>query len=122
MNPNKMEERLIEFSVLVTKIVMKMPNTTAGKYFARQMLKSGTTPALRYRESQNVESRQMHIQKMNLVSQNLREVLICLTILKKSGCHNSESLLNDVLIECNELNTILVCSIHTSKKRSTSTL
>lgn len=122
MNRNLMEERLIDFSVLITKIVVEMPNTIAGKHFAGHILKSGTSPALRFGESQSAESRQDVIQKMTIILQDLREAQTCLTIIKKSECHNSKELLNDALTECDELITIFVCSIHTSKRRCKATL
>jgi len=47
-----LEERLIDYSVLITGIVETMPNTRAGNHFAGQLIRSGTSPALNYAEAQ----------------------------------------------------------------------
>jgi len=39
-----MEERLLEFSVRIIKIVEQLPNTRVGNHVAGQLLRSGTSP------------------------------------------------------------------------------
>ena len=43
-----LQERLIDFAVLVIRIVDQMPNTQAGRLLSDQLLRSGTSPALHY--------------------------------------------------------------------------
>jgi hypothetical protein len=39
-----LEERLLEYSVRIIKIVEQLPNTRAGNHVAGQLLRSGTSP------------------------------------------------------------------------------
>lgn len=57
MNKHELEERLINFSVLIIEIVETMPDTRAASHLAGQLLRSGTSPALNYGEAQSGESR-----------------------------------------------------------------
>ena len=43
MNKFELEERLIDFAVLIIEIVNKLPNTKAGNHLAGQLVRSGTS-------------------------------------------------------------------------------
>ena len=62
-----LEERLIEFSVLIIDIVKEMPNSKAGNHLSGQIVRSGTSVALNYGEAQSGESRKDFIHKMKIV-------------------------------------------------------
>ncbi len=51
MNKRDLEERLINFAVLIVEIAETMPDTKASKHLAGQLLRSGTSPALNYGEA-----------------------------------------------------------------------
>ncbi len=57
MNKFDLEERLINFSVLVIEITKEMPNNYAANHLAKQLLRSGTSVSLNYGEAQSGESR-----------------------------------------------------------------
>lgn len=46
MNKTDLEERLVDFAVLIIEIVNELPNTKAGNHLAGQLVRSGTSPAL----------------------------------------------------------------------------
>ena len=48
MNKFDLEERLINFAVLIIEIVESMPHSRAANHLADQLLPSGTSPALNY--------------------------------------------------------------------------
>jgi four helix bundle protein len=48
MNKFDLEERLINFSVLIIEITNEMPNSKAGNHLSGQLIRSGTSPALNY--------------------------------------------------------------------------
>ncbi len=50
------EERLLEYSVRIIKIVEQLPNTRAGNHVAGQLLRSGTSPYPNHGEAQAAES------------------------------------------------------------------
>lgn len=57
MNKFDLEERLIDFSVLIIGITKEMPNSYAGNHLSKQLLRSGTSVSLNYGEAQSGESR-----------------------------------------------------------------
>ena len=57
MNKFDLEERLIDFSVLIIEIINEMPNTKAGNHLSGQLVRSGTSVSLNYGEAQSGESR-----------------------------------------------------------------
>lgn len=96
-----LEDRLVDFAVMVIEIAEALPNTRAGNHLAGQLIRCGTSPALNYGEAQSAESRKDFIHKMKVVLKELRETYICLKII--------------IFSECNELISIFVSSISTAQ-------
>ena len=59
-----LEERLIDFAVLIIEISESLHNTPAGRHISGQLVRSGTSPALHYGEAQSAESRSDFIHKL----------------------------------------------------------
>jgi four helix bundle protein len=113
-----LEERLIEFAVIIADITEALPNTRMGNYIAGQLVRSGCSPALNYGEAQGAESRNDFIHKMKIILKELRESMISLKIMEKRAMHNSEKI-KSAKDECNQLIAIFVKSIETAKKNNT---
>ena len=113
-----LEERLIDFSVLVIEISKKMPKIKASSHLSGQLLRSGTSAALNYGEAQSGESRKDFIHKMSIVLKELRETLVCLKIIERSQFINDSTNLIQAKKECNELVSIFVKSLQTVKRNS----
>ena len=79
-----LEERLIDFAIIVSDIVDNLPITRLGNYLSGQMVRSGCSPALNYGEAQSAESRNDFIHKMKVILKELRESLIAIKMLKMS--------------------------------------
>ena len=60
-----LEERLIQFALLIIDIVEMLPNTRAGNHIAGQLICSGTSPAFNYTRS--------HALRGNATSDALRQ-------------------------------------------------
>ncbi|MEJ5261971.1 MAG: four helix bundle protein [Ignavibacterium sp.] len=120
-NANKkydLEDRLIEFAVLVIKIAENLKNTRAGNHIAGQIVRSGTSPSLNYGEAQSAESLSDYIHKFKILLKELRETRVALKIIKRVPLINDTELIDKGLIECNELISIFVKSIDTAKKNT----
>ncbi len=115
MNKFDLEERLVNFSVLIIEIVESMPNTRAGNHLSGQLIRSGTSPALNYGEAQSAESRKDFIHKMKISLKELRETFVCLKIIYKSKLFKIEEKMNAIMKENNELISIFVKSITTAQ-------
>lgn len=116
MNKRELEDRLINFAVLIIKIVEDMIDSKSANHLGGQLLRSGISPALNYGEAQSGESRRDFIHKMKIVLKELRESYICLQIISRTKLYNSEEKIKQALNECNELISIFVKSIETALK------
>ena len=116
MNKSELEERLINFAVLIVDIVNEMPNTKAGNHLSGQLIRSGTSPALNYGEAQGGESIKDFIHKIKIVLKELRESFICLKIIFKTNLYIHEDKIRKALKENNELISIFVKSSETAQK------
>jgi four helix bundle protein len=83
-----LEERLIDFAVIITDIVEALPNTRLGNYIVGQLIRSGCSPALNYGEAQSAESRNDFIHKMKIILKELRESMISIKIIERKGIYN----------------------------------
>jgi len=116
MDKFDLEERLINFAVLIIEIVNELPNTKAGNHLAGQLVRSGNSPALNYGEAQSGESRKDFVHKIKVVLKELRETFVCLKIIYRAKLYKSESKIKGALEENNELISIFVKSVETAKK------
>ena len=56
LTPAKLEERLIEFASRIIGLTESLPRSQAAQHIGKQLLRSGTSPALNYGEAQSAES------------------------------------------------------------------
>ncbi len=71
-----LQDRLIDFSVDLIKVLDHIPNTIVGKHLKGQLTRSGTSPALNYAEACDAESRKDFIHKKKLYSKNYEKLLL----------------------------------------------
>ncbi|MEA1886003.1 MAG: four helix bundle protein [Bacteroidota bacterium] len=116
MRKYDLEERLIEYAVLIINVVKLLPKSIEGSILGNQLIKSGTSPALNYGEAQSAESRKDFIHKSSVILKELRESHVCLRIVNKSYLIPDIKILENVISETNELISIFVTSVNTAKK------
>ena len=116
MNKKDLEERLINFAVLIIEIANELPNTKPGNHLSGQLVRSGTSSALNYGEAQSGESRKDFIHKIKIVLKELRETLICLKIIDRAKLLTEAEKLQNALKENDELVSIFVKSVETAQK------
>ena len=113
-NTFDLQDRLIHFSLMVMKIVDRLPKTYTGQHFARQLIRSGTSPSFQYGEAQAAESRKDFIHKLKIGQKELKETFICLTLIKKHPLLE-DTLLDKAISECDQLIAIFFKSISTAQ-------
>ena len=91
MNKFDLEERLINFSVLIIEITKEMPNNYAANHLVKQLLRAVTSVSLNYGEAQIGESGKDFVYKMKTVLKELRETFICLKIIERTTLNKSVS-------------------------------
>ena len=106
---HNLEERLIDFSVMV----MGYQTIRLELIIGGQLLRSGTSPALQYGEALGAESKRDFIHKLGVLLKELRESLNCMKILSRI---NYIGVNDPTLKECDELISIFVKSIETAKR------
>lgn len=118
-----LEERLINYSVLILDIVDDMPDNRGANHLSSQLVRSGTAPTLMYGEAQSSESRKDFIHKMRLPLKELRETLNCLRIIdRKKYLMKTTEKLAKAITESSELISIFAKSIATAIRNSKSSV
>ena len=110
-----LEDRLVNFSVLVLNLAGSLPDTRTCNHLAKQVIRSCTCPALTYGEAQSAESPKDFIHKMKIALKELRETFINLKIIQKKKCLKDQALIQQAMKENNELISIFVKSISTAQ-------
>jgi four helix bundle protein len=118
MEPRKfdLEDRLIEFAIMVSDIFELLPNTKLTNHLGNQGVRSCTAPALIYGEVQSAESQRDFIHKTQILLKELRETKVCMKIIFRKKFLNNEYVL-PVLKENEELIAIFAKSIKTAKSK-----
>ena len=111
---NEQEKRLIDFGVRVIKVADALPETSAGKHIARQVLRSGTSPAPNYAEARGAESNADFVHKLKIALKELNETSVWLRMVCRAGLMN-EARLEELIDENQQLCRILNASIKTAR-------
>jgi len=111
-----LEDRLIQFSLLIIEIVEILPTNKVGNHIAGQLIRSGTSPAFNYGEAQVAESRNDFIHKMKICLKELKETQIALQIIRIKPLVAELEKVDKTITECKELISIFVKSIETARK------
>ena len=86
---------------MILDLVDQLPKGYAANHLGAQLIRSGTSPALNYGESQAAESTKDFIHKMKLCLKELRESQVCLKIIKRKSFID-QKFIAPVLKECGE--------------------
>ena len=116
MRKNDLEERLINFAVSVIAVAEKMKKTYAGIHLSGHMIRSSTSAALNYGESESAESAKDFVHKLKVVLKELRETFVNLKIVDRTNLYPAQDDLKALLSENNELISIFVTSVNTASK------
>ena len=119
MNERKydLEERLLEYSVNIIKLVEELLNTRAGNHVAGQLLRSGTSPYPNHGEAQAAESKKDFIHQMRICLKELRQSHRWLKLIQRVPLVKPTKRPDDLLQETDELVRIFVSSIRTAEKK-----
>lgn len=115
MKKYNLEERLIDFAVLILKVAEALPRNYVGKHLGSQITQSGTSPALNYGEAQGAESPTDFLHKIKICLKELRETQINLKIIKRKPILQGE-LMTAALNENGQLVAIFTKSVQTAKE------
>jgi four helix bundle protein len=112
-----LEDRLLEFSARIIRLVDALPNTRASNHVAGQLLRCGTSPYGNHGEVEAAESRKDFVHKLRVCLKELKETRRWLRLLQKADLV-SQSKMVAILSETEELIKIFFTSIRTAEKNS----
>ncbi len=113
-----LEERLLEYSVRIVKLVEQLPKTRTGNHIAGQLLRSGTSPYPNHGEAQAAESSKDFVHKLRISLKELRESKRWLKLILKVPLIDKSNLVDDILEETEQLIKIFVTSVKTADKKN----
>ena len=116
MTKEELKERLTSFSIRIVKMVDAMPNTIASVAIAKQIIRSGTSPAANYRAACLAKSDKDFVNKLKMVEEELDETSHWIDVLVRSGIMSANRM-DKLSIESKELLNIISKSIITTKAR-----
>lgn len=113
-----LEERLLDYSVRIIRLVEALPDTRAANHVAGQLLRAGTSPLPNHGEAQAGESRADFIHKMTICLKELRESWWWLKLVQRVPLIKPPAKIDPLVQETDELIRIFARSIQTAKERS----
>ena len=116
MDSKELKYRFKKFSLRIIKMVDNMPNTIAGNAIAKQIIRSGTSPAANYRAACLGKSDKDFINKLKMVEEELDETIHWIEIIMDANMIEPDKMyaLRD---EATELYKIIVSSILTLRNK-----
>ncbi|MBO4690879.1 MAG: four helix bundle protein [Paludibacteraceae bacterium] len=115
MTTEELKERFRKFSIKIIKLVNSMPNNIAGNAIAKQIVRSGTSPAANYRAACLAKSNKDFLNKLKMVEEEIDETSHWLSIIMDSELL-PQSKVQDLYDESVELRRIIVRSITTIRQ------
>ena len=116
MTKDELKERFRQFSLRIINLVNSMPNTIAGNAIAKQVIRSGTSPAANYRAACLAKSDKDFLNKLKIVEEEIDETQHWLSLIMDAGMINKDRIIS-LYEESIELNRIIVKSIISTKTR-----
>jgi four helix bundle protein len=117
MNAQEMKRRTKAFSLAIIELISEFPNSLVGKKIADQLIRSGTSVGANYRAVCRAKSKADLVNKLSIVLEEADESLYWLEIVAESDLAPSTRI-DPLMNEINEIISIIVASIKTSKNKS----
>ena len=115
MTTEELKERFRKFSIKIIKMVNTMPNNIAGNAIAKQIVRSGTSPAANYRAACLAKSNKDFLNKLKMVEEEIDETAHWLSVIIDAELLPRTQVV-DLYDESVELRRIVARSIMTIKQ------
>ena len=117
MDAAEFKQRTREFANRVINLAENLLRTRAADVIAHQIIKSGTSVAANYRAACRARSPADFRSKMGIVEEEADETVFWLELISDRG-HVKPARLAPILKEANEIVSMVVASIRTSRRKS----
>lgn len=115
MTQEEMKVRTKKFALRVIRLVESLPDTKTANVIGNQLLRSGTSVGANYRAACRAKSTADFISKLSIVEEENDESIYWMELLIESETVK-ENLLRNLMKEADEILSIVVSSIKTSKE------
>jgi len=112
-----LEDRLLDFSARIIRLVDSLANTRAANHVAGRLLRCGTSPYGNHGEVEAAESRRDFVHKLRVCLKELTESRRWLRLLQKAALVPERKMLA-ILGETEELIKIFFASVRTAEKKA----
>jgi len=117
MNPDEFKDRTKAFALRVIRLVNSLPRSRAANVIGGQLLRCGTSVGANYRAACRARSAADFVAKMGIVEEESDEAAYWMELLIEIGIMNRNRI-SGLLNEANEILSMVVVSIKTSRKKS----
>lgn len=115
MDEVKMKKRAKEFAKRIIKLCRALPDNREGRLIGNQIFRSGTSVGANYRSACRAKSTRDFIAKLSIVEEEADETLFWLELISEMEILDG-NLLEPLMKENNEIISIIVSSIKTTRK------
>ena len=119
MTEDELKDRFKQFSLRIINLVDNLPQAVSTSAIARQIIRSGTSPAANYRAACIAKSDKDFINKLKMVEEELDETLYWIELLIESK-KIDKARLDSLYQENKELLSIVIKSITTMRRNNES--
>lgn len=112
-----LEDRMLEFTARLIKMMDALPTSRAGNHIAGQLLRCGTSPFANHGEVQAAESRKDFIHKLGICLKELKEIKRWIRLIARLELIPIKRV-RPLLIETEELIRIFSASIRTAERNA----
>jgi len=116
MNKDELKDRFKQFALRVIRLCQLLPKDKVSNVISGQLLRAGTSSGANYRAACRAKSIADFIHKLQIVEEELDESIYWMELLIDAEII-SEDRLRELMSEGDELLSIVVSSIKTSKKK-----
>lgn len=116
MTQDEMKARTKQFALRIIRLVQSLPPNLVADVIGKQLLRSGTSVGANYRASCRAKSTADFISKLAIVEEEADESIYWMELLVESKIVK-ENLLQNLMEEANQILSIIVSSIKTSKEK-----
>jgi four helix bundle protein len=117
MTKGELQERLKQFAIAIVKFGENLPDSAGMRTVKNQIVRSGTSSAANYRAACRAKSTADYIYKMGIVEEELDETEFWLEFTVGLS-ENHRAIVAPLWKEGNELLSIVIASIVTTKKKN----
>jgi len=110
----RLQSRTKRFALRIITLYRSLPKTDEARILGKQLLRSGTSVGANYRAACRARSRAEFVAKLGVVLEEADESAFWLDLMQEAGIFPEEKL-HEIIDESNELVSIFVASVRTSK-------